>query len=115
MLTSLILSSLVFSLQPAALPALSLQQRTSARCAAAFAIVAEAQAAGNPQALEFPPMKLRGKEFFVQASARLMAEAKLSRTQINALLSAEAQKLWDEDKVEEVMPGCLLLLDASGI
>lgn len=115
MISNLIASTLAFSLQATPAPTLTLQQRTSIRCAAAFAIVAEGQAKGNPAALQYPALGERGKEFFVRASTQVMDEVRLSREQVSALLSAEAQELWDEDTLEKVMPSCLLLLEASGL
>lgn len=119
MLTTLIASTLVLAQAAPAPdltgPELSLQQRTSLRCAAAFALVAEGQANGNEAAKAYPAMGQRGKEFFVRASAQVMEETGLSRAQIGALLSQEAQSLWDNDTLTDVMPGCLLLLDASGV
>ncbi len=111
------MGALALALQPALppTPELSLEQRTSLRCAAAFAIVAEGQANGNAEALAWPAVGERGKEFFVRASAQVMDQAGLNRDQISAALSAEAQKLWDEGNIDDVMPGCLLLLEASGI
>lgn len=115
MIATILASALPLALQAAPAPPLTMQQRTSLRCSAAFAIVAEGQANGNADALEFPALGKRGKEFFVRASAQVMEEAGLNRAQIRAVLSAEAQALWDEDKLAEVMPACLLLLDASGV
>lgn len=114
---SIFMGALALALQsaPATTPELSLEQRTSLRCAAAFAIVADGQANGNPAAQAWPALGERGKEFFVRASAQVMDQAGLDRGQISAILSAEAQKLWDEGTIDDVMPGCLLLLDASGI
>jgi hypothetical protein len=100
MITALIASTLVFTAQASAEPELSLQQLTSMRCAAAFAIVAGRQEDGNSEALAYPVLSRRGKEFFVRTSA---------------VLSSEAQTLRDEDTIADVMPGCLLLLDASGL
>lgn len=114
MITALIASTLVFTAQASAEPELSLQQLTSMRCAAAFAIVAGRQEDGNSEALAYPVLSRRGKEFFVRASAQTMEEAGLTREQISAVLSSEAQTLRDEDTIADVMPGCLLLLDASG-
>ncbi|WP_128891785.1 hypothetical protein [Erythrobacter sp. HKB08] len=116
---------LAFSLFPALLlaqsplaaqvPQLNLEQQTALKCSAAFAIVADGQARGNAEAQAWPAMADRGREFFVRSSARIMDETGMNRDQISAALSAEAQKLWDEGTIERVMPGCLMLLDASGI
>ena len=94
---------------------LSLEQQTALRCSAAFAIVADGQARGNSEAVRYPPLGKRGREFFVRASAQLMDETGMDREDVAALLSAEAQKLWDEGRIDDVMPACLLLLDASGL
>ena len=93
------------------LPELSLDQRMLARCSAAFALIAEGQANGNAAALRYPPMREAGSEFFVRAGARLMDEAGLTRAQLTALLQAEAQALWAEGTLEDVMPACLPLLN----
>lgn len=100
---------------PAAAPQLTLEQSTALRCSAAFAIVAADQAAGNAKALAFPPMAQRGREFFVRASAQLMDEAQVTRADVAALLQTEAQRQRDTGTTAEIMPACLLLLDASGI
>ncbi len=101
--------------QDAAPVQLSLEHRMLIRCSAAFAIVASGQENGNEQALTFPPMDGTGREFFVRSSAQVMDEAGLGREQISAALSAEAQQLWDEDLIDEVMPVCLRFLEASGL
>ena len=116
MLTTLIAAPLFLVVQSAsAAPALSLQQQTSLRCAAAFALVAEGQASGGAKALAYPPLAERGREFFVRSAARIMDEAGLDRAQISAALSTEAQKLSNDGTLDEAMPACLMLLDASGI
>ena len=96
-------------------PQLNAEQSATLRCAAAFAIVSHGQANGDETALEYPPLAERGREFFVRAGARLMDELGLDREGIQALVSAEAQRLWDEDAIAEVMPACMMLLDASGV
>ncbi|KPL69352.1 hypothetical protein SZ64_15295 [Erythrobacter sp. SG61-1L] len=108
---------------PAAAQQLDLEQKTSLRCSAAFAIIASEQARGVKSALAYPPLGERGKEFFVRTSARLMGDLKLSREQVQALymdevgrLQNESMKAKDPQKaVSGIMQPCLLLLDASGI
>ena len=46
---------------------------------AAFALVANRQESGDPSVQQYPPLKERGGEFFVRASARVMDEAGLDR------------------------------------
>ena len=97
-------------------PALNVQQSATLRCSAAFAIVAQGQANGNTAAQAYPPLAERGREFFVRTAARLMDELQLDRAEISALVSREAQQLWDEEGLlEQVMPSCLALLEASGV
>lgn len=98
-----------------AAPRLSLEQQTALRCSAAFALVADAQARGDAEARSLPPLQQRGREFFVRFSAQLMDETGMDRQQVAALLSAEALSLRGEGQVKQVMPACLLLLDASGL
>lgn len=112
-----IVSALAFS--PALLaaqtpaPQLSLDHRMLVRCSAALAIVAREQENGKPDALRYPALGERGREFFVRASAQVMDEAGLNRDQIEAALLAEAQELRDNQAVDEIMPVCLGLLPAE--
>lgn len=97
-------------------PELNAQQSATLRCSAAFGVVAHGQANGDEVALRYPPLGERGKEFFVRSAARLMDELELDRAGIQKLVSLEAQKLWvEEGLLEDVMPSCLVLLDASGL
>ncbi|MFN2099721.1 hypothetical protein [Altererythrobacter sp. MF3-039] len=99
---------------PAA-PQLSLEQQAALRCSAAFALVSHGQEIGNADAMQFPKLEERGREFMVQSMAKLMDETGLDRDSVAALLSAEAQSLFDDGRIVETMPACLALLDASGI
>ncbi|MCP9221283.1 hypothetical protein MKP08_00775 [Erythrobacter sp. LQ02-29] len=96
-------------------PAISLEQRTLLRCAAAFALVAHDQAAGDPGASKWPDLRERGREFFVRASAQLMDEAGLTRAQVAALMEEAARDFRQQDTLDRAMPPCLLTLEASGI
>lgn len=102
--------------QPATSPnPLSLEDRTALRCAAAFAIVANGQKRGDETALAHPPLGERGREFLVRTSARIMDETGTDRAALATILRAQAQSLWDKGETDEVMPACLLLLEASGL
>lgn len=102
--------------QPAPTPrSLSLENRTALRCAAAFAIVADGQARGKKDALAYPALDQRGREFFVRSSARVMDDTGMDRAAVAAALQAEAKDLWDKDAIGQIMPSCLLLLEASGV
>lgn len=96
-------------------PQLSLEHRMLLRCSAAFALVATRQAAGDPEAMAHPPLKDRGTEFFVRASARVMDEGGLDRAQIAQALTAEARTLAAPGALEPMMPACLAALDAAGL
>lgn len=96
-----------------AAPQLSLEHRMLVRCSAAFAIVANGQANGQADALEYPDLGETGREFFVRASAQVMDEAGLDRMQLQAAMAAEAQELWDSGTVDDIMPACLALLPAE--
>lgn len=94
---------------------LSLENQTALRCAAAFAIVADGQARGKKDALAYPALDQRGREFFVRSSARVMDDTGMDRAAVAAALQAEAQDLRVNDKIDQIMPACLLLLEASGV
>lgn len=98
-------------------PQVQLSQENAAllRCSAAFALVSYGQENGNEAALRWPVLDPRGQEFFVRSLAKLMDDTGLSRDEISQLASAEAQRLLDEDQVDQVMPACLLMLDTSGV
>jgi len=99
--------------QPAPAPQLSLEHKMLLRCSAAFALIANRQAAGDADALQYPPLEERGREFFVRSSAKVMDEAKLDRTAIEAALTVEAQSLLQAGAVNAIMPVCLSALEAS--
>jgi hypothetical protein len=94
-------------------PQLSLEHRMLLRCSAAFALIAYRQDTGDASAEEYPPLKQRGSEFFVRASARVMDEAKLDRAAIGEALKTEAQTLLQDGTLAAIMPVCLSALDAS--
>lgn len=100
--------------QPPA-PDLTIEQRTALRCSVAFALVAEGQARGDTEALAYPALGERGREFFVRTSARIMDETGLSRETVAELLAAEVESLREEGALDQVMSPCMLLLDASGL
>ena len=100
--------------QVAPAPQLTLEHRMLLRCSAAFALVAYRQEAGDAEAAQYPPLKERGGEFFVRASARVMEEAGLDRTAIGTALEGEARALLEGGTLAAVMPVCLSLLEASG-
>ncbi len=103
---------------PEAAP-LSLENRTALRCAAAFAIIADGQARGNRKSLAYPALGQRGREFFVRTSARVMDDTGMDRTAVADVLLAQAQGLQEGGEpgngIEQIMPACLLLLEASGV
>jgi len=107
---------------PGAAP-LSLENRTALRCAAAFAIIADGQARGNQKSMAYPALGLRGREFFVRTSARVMDDTGMDRTAVADVLRAQAQELQvdaergakTEGGIDQIMPACLLLLEASGV
>jgi hypothetical protein len=104
-------------------PRLGLEHAMQLRCSAAFGIIAGEQARGVASAKAYPPLGERGREFFVRAAAGMMNDLALTREQVQALLSAEVNKLQEDAMkaadpaayVESVMQPCLLALDASGL
>lgn len=94
---------------------LTQESKAAIRCSAAFAMVAYGQSNGNEAAQKWPELGTRGREFFVVALARLMDDTGLDREGVSRLVSTEAQRLWDAGEVDQVMPACLLMLEASGV
>lgn len=89
---------------------LTLEHRMLLRCSAAFAITANRQASGEADALAFPALAARGREYFVRASARVMGEAGLDRAAVARALATEARDLVENGTLAQVMPVCLSLL-----
>ncbi len=94
---------------------LTSENRAVLRCSAAFAMVSHGQTNGNADALKWPELGTRGREFFVRALAGLMDDTGLNRDGVSQLVSAEAQRLWDAGEINDVMPACLLMLETSGV
>ena len=100
---------------PEAPVALSAEQQGALRCSAAFALVAERQRQGDEAALAYPALGERGREFFVQAGARMMDDAGLTRETITQRMRAQAGMILEEGSLDDLMPPCLMLLEASGL
>jgi hypothetical protein len=119
MLTTLLAAALALQSAPGAAapdPApLSQENRALLRCAAAFALVANAQRNGDREAQQWPALGARGREFFVRAMAQVMDASGLDRAGIAQLAGKEAETLKASGEVAKVMPSCLLMLEAAGI
>ena len=101
---------------PPALPALTLEQASALRCSVAFGLVHKGQNAGDAAMAGYPLMAQRGQEFFVRTAAKLMDELGADRDTIMALVQHESGELSSSpERLDEVMPPCLMMLDASGL
>ena len=91
------------------------------RCSAAFAITAGDQQRGVAAAAQYPPLRQRGREFFVRTGARLMDEQHLNRAQLQQRIKAEVARLQAETAAspnpaaayDAVIRPCLALLDVT--
>lgn len=110
----LALASVAIAAEPPAGPSrpLNADEHAALRCAAAFAIVAAEQARGGPAARQYPPLAVRGREFFVQTGARLIEDAGLDDAGVKAATEAEAAAVRAQGPAR-LMPFCLGLLDAQ--
>jgi hypothetical protein len=106
---------------PPALPKLDAEQSAALGCAATFAVVASEQARGVKSAYDWPPLRARGREYFVRVGARTMDQTGATREQVRAWLEADvaglqqrAKASGDPDSVlaAAVRP-CLARLDAE--
>ncbi len=75
------------------LPELNADQKAQLTCSAVFAIVASDQARGEEAALRFPPLKVRGREYFVRFGAKTIDQTGASREAVKALLEGEVERL----------------------
>ena len=99
-----------------ALPPLTLEQASALRCSVAFGLVHMGQRDGVPGFDDYPAMGERGQEFFVRTTAKLMDELDADRATIVALVKRESEELGTSpERVGEVMPACLMMLEASGL
>ena len=105
-----ILANAQESQQAEDLPQFTLEQRMLLRCSAGFAIAAMLQEQDAAIVAQYPPLAERGREFFVRASARVMDEAELDRTQIEDALTDEANEIVAQGSLPQVMAACLPLL-----
>lgn len=96
-------------------PELSLEQRMRLRCSAAFALIAQRQARGEAEALRYPPLATRGREFFVRSAAAVMEAGSLDRGAIEGALTREAQALLEPGTLYAIMPACFQALEDSGL
>ena len=91
-------------------PALTLRDHHDLRCAAAFAVVATAQASGNASARALPPLGIRGKRYLGEVGERIAGSAGLSGPAVRDLLAAQAQALAHGNAVAAAI-SCLGELD----
>jgi hypothetical protein len=89
------------------------ESRVLLRCAVAFALVAEAQGKGDAAAMRWPELGTRGRAFFVRALARVMDETGLDRDGIAQLARSQAKALRDRGETDQIMPSCLVMLEAA--
>lgn len=94
---------------------LTLEQQANLRCAASLAVTAARQKDGDAQALAYPELGDRGKEFFVRTLARLMDETGMERLAVRWHLTEESRYLQEGDNLDRLMPVCLTMLEASGL
>jgi hypothetical protein len=75
------------------LPDLDSDQKARLTCSAVFAIVASDQARGQETALAYPPLKVRGREYFVRFGAQTIDKTGATREAVKALLEGEVERL----------------------
>jgi hypothetical protein len=92
-------------------PTLPPELQTGLRCAALFSIVAAEQARGT--ARDWPPITQRGREFFVQISARAMDVGKLDRPALQAMMRTEVAAVRKPEVRAALKAPCLAMLNAS--
>lgn len=97
---------------------LPIEEAAAPRCGVAFALVSKWQKAGDARGANWPDMEAEGgREFFVRSMAKLMETRELSRGSITPLVKREVAMLEAEgdDRVEAMMPACLLMKQSAGL
>ncbi len=100
---------------PPAPTRLTMPQQTALRCSVGIAMAAERQRAGTGADPDWPDLTERGREFFVRSLARLMDETGMTREALMQAAAPQVAELQQGEQLEEVMPACLLMLNASGL
>lgn len=99
--------------------ALPLEQAAAVRCAITFATIGRWQKAGDARGAAYPDMEAAGgREFFVQAMAKLMDDTGLSRAAIMALTFREVANHDNpegEARIKALMPACELMKSTAGL
>ena len=103
------------------LPELNAEQKAQLTCSAVFAIVASDQARGEQAALRFPPLKVRGREYFVRFGAQTIDKTGASREAVKVLLEGEVERLQKlaaamgdpQGTLSRTLQPCLPRLDAE--
>ena len=108
-----ILAAVTLAAAPAE-PVLTPPQAAALRCGVVFALGAKLQEDRSLLAAGWPPLRTRGKEYFVRVTAKLMDDTKASRETLAAMAMRQVPALGDPRATAAAMPGCLPLLDASG-
>ena len=98
---------------------LPIEQAAAPRCGVAFAIVGKWQREGDARGNAYPNMEAEGgREFFVRSMADLMDARSLSREAVLAIVNREVAALdtpQGAERVEAMMPACLLMKQSSGL
>lgn len=98
---------------------LPIEEAATARCGVAFAVVGRWQREGGPRGANYPDMATGGgREFFVRAMANLMDTRELDRVAVERLIVREVAMLDSDegsDRVEAMMPACLLMKQSAGL
>ncbi len=105
--------------KPLKLPSPDLQ--FALHCSAAFALAERDQRSGAPGATDYPPMAVRGRDFFVDTGLRLAKELELDQDELQFKLRSEVGLLKTQldDTTDrraaffKVMQPCITLLDAT--
>jgi hypothetical protein len=97
---------------------LPIAEATGPRCAIAFAIVGQWQAAGEARGAKWPDMAASGgREFFVQMMAALMDKRGLDREALTQMVGREHERIQQGggEQIAAMMPACLMFKQASGL
>ncbi|MXO65172.1 hypothetical protein [Altericroceibacterium endophyticum] len=94
-------------------PQLTMEHHTLLRCSVVFAMIAGGQENGVEEALAYPPMEERGKEYFVRALAQVMQDTGMSRQQIFDAIKMETKAIAQSDNRDTIIDVCLQSLNQA--
>lgn len=118
--TPLAAAALICATLATPFPALAADPLTPAQefklhCGMVFAVIAAQQEQGDPRGKAYPPMKERGREYFLRAVNGVMQSTGMNQDEVKSLLTVQAKEFGQPEALEKAAPLCIKSLEDSGL